>query len=202
QLVPRVASDISPVTLPFDRYLDNVWLWLLFLIFLGVEGLYTQRRTLWNEIAHLAKAVALALTAVFAATALAQWESAVSRTTIVLTAAILLLVLPTTRYWTKRGLRAAGLWCKRILIFGATDTARLAMRGLASDPVLGYEIAGVLDDDPMTKGKHVGTWGNKRVFVLGNLANASEQMDLTGARAILIAMPDLEERKLLALVHE
>src|SRR5262245_62067502 len=40
QLVPRFASDISPVTLPFDRYLDNVWLWLLFLVFLGVEGLY------------------------------------------------------------------------------------------------------------------------------------------------------------------
>jgi hypothetical protein len=74
QLVPRVDSHISPVTLSFNNYLDNTWLWLLFLIFLGVEGLYTQRRTLWNEIAHLAKAVTLALTAVFAATALAHWN--------------------------------------------------------------------------------------------------------------------------------
>jgi Undecaprenyl-phosphate galactose phosphotransferase WbaP len=202
QLVPRVDFNVSPATLPFSHYLDNVWLWLFFLIFLGVEGLYTQRRTLWNEVAHLAKAVTLALTAVFAATSLAQWESEVSRTTIVLTAAILLIVLPTTRYWTKRGLRAAGFWRKRILILGATDTARLAMHGLASDPVLGYEIAGVLDDDPMTKGKYVGTWGNKPVFVLDSLASASEQMNLTGARDILIAMPDLEERKLLPLVHE
>jgi undecaprenyl-phosphate galactose phosphotransferase len=188
--------------MPFRHYLDLAWLWLLFLIFLGVEGLYTQRRTLWNEIAHLAKAVALALTAVFAATAVAQWECDVSRSTIVLTAANLLIVLPTTRYWAKRALRAAGPWRKRILILGATDTARLAMRGLASDPVLGYEVAGVLDDDPMTKGKCVGSWENKPVFVLDNLAGASEQMNLTGARDILIAMPNLEERKVLALVHD
>jgi len=37
-----------------------------------------------------------------------------------------------------------GPWRKRILILGATHTAELAMRGLAGDPFLGYEVAGLL----------------------------------------------------------
>jgi undecaprenyl-phosphate galactose phosphotransferase len=201
-LVPVVNRHISHTTLPFHHYLDLAWLWLPLVVFLGIEGLYTQRRTLWNEIAHLTKAIALGLIAVFAALALVQRGVVVSRSTVVLTALILLIAMPTSRYWTKRVLGVLGIWRKRILILGSTTTAKLAMRGLASDPVLGYEIAGLLDDDPTKKGKCVGSYRGKSVFVLGNLSDASEQMDQTGARDVLIAMPKLEEDRLLAIVHD
>jgi len=200
-LVPLVDTNVSPLSLPLRHYLDFGWLWLLLVVFLGVEGLYTQRRTLWNEIGHLTKAIVSGLIVIFAAIALVQRGSVLSRLTIMLTAVILLMVLPTVRYWAKRILGAVGLWRKRILILGATDTAKLAIRGLASDPVLGYEIAGLLDDDPVRRGKCFGTCRDKPIFVLGNLADAAEQMDETRARDVLIAMPDLEDEKLLALVH-
>ena len=141
ELLPRFDSNVQSLVFSFRHYLEFSWIWLLLVVLLAVEGLYTQRRTLWNEIAHLTKATVLGLIVIFAAIALVQQSAELSRATVLLTALILLLTLPTSRYWTKRGLGAAGLWKKRILIIGTTDTARLAMRGLASDPVLGYEVS-------------------------------------------------------------
>ena len=200
-LVPLVDTHVSSLSLPLKHYLDFGWMWLLLVVFLGVEGLYTQRRTLWNEISHLTKAIASGLMVIFAAIALVQRGPVLSRLTITLTAVILLVVLPLVRYWTKCILGAVGLWRKRILILGATRTAKLAIRGLASDPVLGYEVGGLLDDDPARQGKCFGTCRGKPIFVLGNLADTHEQMIKTRARDVLIAMPDLEDEKLLALVH-
>jgi Undecaprenyl-phosphate galactose phosphotransferase WbaP len=201
-LAPLVDTHVSPLTFPLRHYVGFGWLWLLLVVFLGVEGLYTQRRTLWNEISHLTKAIASGCMVIFAAIALVQVGPVFSRLTIALTAVMLLIVLPTLRYWAKRILGAVGLWRKRILILGATDTAKLAIRGLASDPVLGYEVAGLLDDDPMRRGKCFGICRDKPIFVLGNLADAPEQLRKTRARDVLIAMPDLQDEKLLALVHD
>jgi Undecaprenyl-phosphate galactose phosphotransferase WbaP len=200
-IVPLVDTHVSPLRLPLRHYLDFGWLWLLLVVFLGVEGLYTQRRTLWNEIGHLTKAIVSGLMVIFAAIELVQRGPVLSRLTILLTAVILLMVLPTVRYWAKRILGVIGLWRKRILILGATNTAKLAIRGLASDPVLGYEVVGLLDDDPMRRGKCFGTFRDKPIFILGNLGDAPEQMGKTRARDVLIAMPNLEDEKLLALVH-
>jgi Undecaprenyl-phosphate galactose phosphotransferase WbaP len=199
--IPLVDTRVSPLKLPLKHYLDYGWLWLLLVLFLGIEGLYTQRRTFWNENAHLTKAIASGLMVMFAAIALMQRGTVLSRLTILLTGVILLLVLPATRYSAKRVLGAIGIWRKRILILGATQTARLALQGLVSDPVLGYEVVGLLDDDPKLRDRAFGTYRNNPIRVLGKLADASQQMDKTGARDLLIAMPDLEDQKLLTLVN-
>jgi undecaprenyl-phosphate galactose phosphotransferase len=199
--VPLVDSHVSPLKLPLRHYLGFGWLWLLLVLFLGVEGLYTQRRTLWNEIGHLTKAIASGVMVIFATIELVQRGPVLSRLTILLTGIILLVILPITRYWAKFILGAVGLWRKRILILGGTDTARLAIRGLVSDPVLGYEVVGLLDDDPMRRDTCFGTYRDKPVFVLGSLSDAAAQMDKTRARDVLIAMPDSDDEKLLALVH-
>src|SRR6267142_5281799 len=145
--VPHVDAYLQPTTFPFIHYLAIWWLWLVPIIFFSIEGLYTRRRSQWNEVGYLIKAVALSLIAMLAALALTQLGPRVSRVTILLTAMNLLIVLPSVRYWTKRALKALGPWRKRILILGATDIAVLAMRGLTADPFLGYEVVGVLDDN-------------------------------------------------------
>ena len=156
----------------------------------------------WNEIGHITKAIALCSIVIFAAIGLVQRGPLLSRLTIMLTAVILLVILPAVRYWAKCMLGAAGPWRKRILILGATGTAKLAIQGLVSDPVMGYEVAGLLDDDLRLRGKCFGTCRNKPIFVLGNLADTIEQMDKTGSKDVLIAMPDLEDDKLLDFVHK
>jgi Undecaprenyl-phosphate galactose phosphotransferase WbaP len=199
-LMPRVSSNFHLGAFPFRHYLVFGWLWLLPLIFLGVEGLYTQRRSLWTEIGYLTKAIGLSLAAILAAVALTQ--QVVSRPTVLLTGANLVVLLPAVRFWTKRFLGMAGLWHKRILILGATATAKLAMRGLSSDCVLGYQVVGVLDDDAAKIGKSVGMYKGQPILVLGGLSEIREQMERTQAKDVLIAMPGLAEEKLLPLVHE
>ena len=202
ELVPRVHAGVLPLVYPFRHYLGFTWLWLLLIVLLAMEGLYTQRRTLWNEIAHLTKATVLGLIVIFAAIAVVQQSADLSRATVVMTGLMLLMVLPTSRYWTKRGLGVVGLWKKRILIIGTTDTAQLAMRGLSSDPVLGYEVVGLLDEDPNRRGACIAVCGDKKVFVLGHLNDALKHIKKTKAKDVLIALPNLEEGKLLNLVHQ
>jgi len=201
-LLPRLGTYLQPSTFPFAHYLFFGWLWLMPILVFGIEGLYTRRRSLWNEVGHLFKAVALSLIAMLSAVALTQLGPFVSRTTLLLAAMDLFVLLPIVRYWTKRLLGALGPWRKRILILGATHMAELAMRGLTADPFLGYEVAGLLDDNPHKKGKCIGACNGKPVHVLGNLSEAREQMERTNSRDVLIAMPSLLEEKLLALVHE
>jgi Undecaprenyl-phosphate galactose phosphotransferase WbaP len=200
--VPHIDAYLQPSTFPFVHYLSFGWLWLLPIIFFSAEGLYTRRRSQWNEVGYLIKGVALSLIAMLAALALTQLSPFVSRTTILFTSMNLFVLLPIVRYWTKRSLGVLGPWRKRILILGATDMAVLAMRGLTSDRFLGYEVAGVLDDNPNKKGSCIGVCKGTTVNVLGNLSEAREQMEQTNSRDILIAMPNLREEKLLALVHE
>ncbi|HTC66420.1 MAG TPA: undecaprenyl-phosphate galactose phosphotransferase WbaP [Candidatus Acidoferrum sp.] len=200
--LPRVDTSVPPLAFTFRHYLGFSWMWLLLIVLLGVEGLYTQRRTLWNEIAHLTKATVLGLIVIFAAIAVVQRGALLSRATVLMTGLLLLMVLPTSRYWTKRGLGAAGLWKKRILVIGTTDTAQLALRGLSSDPVLGYEVVGLLDEDPSRRGTCIAVCGNKKVYVLGHLDDALRHIKRARAKDVLIALPNLEEGKLLNLVHQ
>src|SRR5713101_488396 len=201
-LLPELDTHLQPSTFPFMHYWSLAWFWLVPLLIFGVEGLYTRRRSLWNEVGHLTKAVALSLIAMLAAVALTQISPLVARTTILLTAMNLFILSPIVRYWTKRSLAALGPWRKRILILGATGMAGLAMRGLMADPFLGYEVAGLLDDNPKQKGNCFGTCKGAPVRVLGNLSEVREQMERTNSRDILIAMPSQFEEKVLALVQE
>jgi Undecaprenyl-phosphate galactose phosphotransferase WbaP len=203
-LMPHLNSPapLLTISLSFRHYTAIGGLWLLLVVFLSVEGLYTQRRSLWNEISHLMKAIGLGLAAVSGAVALIQPSPVSLHATILLTAMNLLMLLPVVRFWTKRILGALGLWRKRILILGAASTARLAMHGLTTDPVLGYEVAGLLDDDPKKRGKCAGVCGGKPVFVLGNLSEARVWMERAQVKDALIAAPGMAEGKLLALVHE
>lgn len=202
-LLPHVDSSLQTPPFSFTHYLSlGWWLWLVPLLFFAVEGLYTRRRSLWNEIGYIVKAVALSLVAMLAVLALTQLSLLVSRTTILLTTLNLFVLLPLVRFWTKRILLALGPWRKRILILGATDMAVLAMRGLAADPCLGYEVAGLLDDNPDKRGSSVGVCKGTPVHVLGSLSEVREHMERTRSRDVLLAMPSLLEERLLALVHE
>jgi Undecaprenyl-phosphate galactose phosphotransferase WbaP len=199
-LSPAVGRAQAPI-LPFRNYIDLGCLWLLMFIFLGIEGLYTTRRSLWNEIGHLIKATGMGFVAILASVTLARLGADVSRATLILMAVNLLLLLPLARFWTKLILGNLGLWRKRILIVGASKTSIVALGELTSDPFLGYEVVGMLDDDPLKRGRCVAVCKGMPIFVLGNLSEVREQAERTEARDVLIALPEMSEQNLLALVH-
>jgi Undecaprenyl-phosphate galactose phosphotransferase WbaP len=183
------------------HYRESVWLWILLVGCLAAEGLYTQRRSLWSEIGALLKAIGGGLSSMLAAVALTQNSAGVSRMAILLTAAFLFVLLPLGRFWIKRVLGKLGLWAKSILILGASETARLALRGLEADAVLGYEVAGMLDENAANRGNFAGMFLGKPLQVLGNIDEAREWMEKTGTRDLLIALPELPEERLLAIVE-
>jgi len=201
-LIRLLNGSYSPSTFPVSHYAAVGWLGLAPVLFLALEGLYTRRRSFWNEVGHLAKAVGMSLVAMLAALALTGLTPFISRATILLTAIIAAFLLPLVRYWTKRALRALGPWRKQILILGVTDIAMLAVRGLTSDPFLGYEVAGLLDEEPGTEGKWAGDREGAQIRILGNISEAREQMKRTNSKDLLIALPNLPKAKLLSLIHE
>jgi Undecaprenyl-phosphate galactose phosphotransferase WbaP len=201
QLTRHVLSGESPFPFQAGNFAAIAGPWFLLVTILGADGLYTQRRLFWSEASHLTKAVGVASTAVLVAVALIQPGLASPRAAILFTALNLVLLLPLERYWTKRILGALGLWRKRMLVLGTASTAKLAMQGLTSDPVLGYEIAGLLDDDPAKRGQRAGGPNGEPVFVLGDFSEAREQMQRTQVKDVLIALPEMSEGKLHALVH-
>jgi undecaprenyl-phosphate galactose phosphotransferase len=201
-LLPHLPLHTPGETFFLLDYVEHAWIWALLFVFLAAEGLYTQRRTLWNEIRHLTKATALGLLAVLAAVALGKLTSEVSRATILLTGFLLLVLLPVVRYWSKRALAWLGLWRKPLLILGAADTAALVLRGLNQDPVLGYHVIGALDDDPRKQDQRLGHSYGEPVYVLGALSLAPALLLERRALDVLIAMPGLEEVQLIRKVHE
>jgi Undecaprenyl-phosphate galactose phosphotransferase WbaP len=200
--IPNSFDHISSRALPFQHYLTFGWFWILQVAFLAIEGLYTQRRSLWNEVGQLVKATSLSLIAILGAATLAEESTRISRATILLMGLNLLFLLPIARFWTKKILGWTGLWRKRLLILGATDTARLALRGLSSDPILGYEVAGILDNDEKKRGEFIGSYLGNPVFVIGTLAETQHTLAALDAEDVLVAMPDLPESELLSLVHD
>ncbi len=201
-LLPRLDPGSPRFVFAFGQYALLVWVWLLPPMILASEGLYTQRSTLWKEIGQLTKATCMSVATMLAAVALGKLSSDVSRMTIVLAGVNLFFLLPVSRYFTKRALGTVGLWRKHILILGATDMARLALRELDGDWVFGYQVIGCLDNDPSKHGLCMGRTFGKPVNVLGPLALASDLMRRNKARDILIAMPGLSEDRTLELVHE
>src|SRR5579864_3945632 len=61
-----------------SHYRSSVWLWILFVACLALQGLYTQRRSLWSETSAIFKAMAAGLAAMLAAVALTQNGAGVS----------------------------------------------------------------------------------------------------------------------------
>jgi undecaprenyl-phosphate galactose phosphotransferase len=201
-LLPAYYGSTPADAFTFWHYASNRWIWALAILFLAAEGLYTRRRTLWDEVANLVKATGLGLLAIMAVIALGQLSVHFSRFTIVFAAMVGIVVLPLTRYWTKSILGATGLWRKPVLILGATPAAERSLEAFDGDPVLGYSVLGVLDDDPARQNTVFGQSHGRDVKVLGPLAMAKELIAADRSRDVLVAMPDIGEKQLLLLMHE
>lgn len=201
-LFPRFGFRTSSITFGLRHYSGLGWALLVIPLFYGVEGLYTQRRTMWKEIGILTKATCLGLVAVLAVAALEGVRGDVSPVTILLLAVSLLILMPLSRYLTKWMLGAFGLWRKPLLVLGAANTAQLALRGLNADRILGYQVVAVLDDDRRKHSLCVGKSCGNPIYVLGPLSKAANMLRENEAKDVLIAMPGLDETKLLALVYQ
>ncbi len=172
------------------------WFPLLGSAFLAFEGLYTQRRAYWDEVRGLWRGCTLAHFAALPATLYSPL--ALPPLILFISWVLLLIGLPLLRLGTKSLLIRLGLWRKRLLILGAGPAGRLALEALEDDPLLGYEVIGFLDDHPSAEAIS-GRRGP--IPILGPLGAVPQVLEATQAQDVLIALPDLSQAELLALIQ-
>lgn len=190
-----------PAELPGNLSARLWWLPLVVLGSMAYEDLYVKRLSFWRECGHLVKAATMAYLIALAVVTLAKTSGEVSRTLIVLSWLLTLLLLPIFRYAGKNALAHAGIWRRWVLVLGAGRTGELVVQALNGEPYMGYQVAGILDDDPKKKNKTFTVNGGTKVRVLGGFLEAEYVMTLTGVRNLIVAAPGLPSRELVDLVN-
>ncbi|MDO7786862.1 undecaprenyl-phosphate galactose phosphotransferase WbaP [Desulforamulus aquiferis] len=194
-VLPFIYEGFQPIQR--DALLNLWWFPLLTVIVLAYEGMYHNRLPFWRGAKRLVKAVTWSI--VFAILFMYLSKSLdYSRALIVLTYIYAVLLLPLSRYLIKFSLNKAGLWQKSVLILGAGKTAELVIKGFERESTMGYRPVGLLEDDPKKKGI---LRGNRIVPVLGKFEEVEEVMKRTGVRDVIIAVPGLENKKLVNLTN-
>ncbi|MGC9022736.1 MAG: undecaprenyl-phosphate galactose phosphotransferase WbaP, partial [Dissulfurimicrobium sp.] len=150
-----VRTDILPILYSGFRgdfsviTFKNIWWFpIVWLFFYYYEGLYTRRFSLWDEVMSIWKVSFLATIGVFTLVSMGKLSGEVSRTVIVLMGGLSLVSLPPIRMAAKAVLRMFGLLKKRVIVLGAGKTGVRIIQALSREPNYGYEILGILDDDP------------------------------------------------------
>ncbi|WP_242647840.1 undecaprenyl-phosphate galactose phosphotransferase WbaP [Candidatus Desulforudis audaxviator] len=199
-VLPQLFAAFPPILPP--HLAERLW-WLPLVVLgcLAYEGLYVKRHSFWREVGHMVKAVTLAYLVVLAVVTVTKTGGEVSRTFVVLSWLFTLFLLPAFRYAGKNALARAGIWRQRVLVLGAGQTGELVVRVLGRDPYLGYQVEGVLDDDPQKKHKIFTVNGKTAVRVLGGFRDSDRVMAATGVRNLIVAAPGLSGPVLVGLVN-
>lgn len=199
-LLPHLSTAFSPA-IPHGLMVHLWWLPLVVVGCLAYDGLYVKRHFFWRECGFLVKAVTLSYLIAAAVVTLEKTSSEVSRTFIVLSWLFSLILLPAFRYIGKNALVRAGIWRRRVLVLGAGKTGELVVRALNREPYMGYQVVGLLEDDPGKKNKTFTVNGGTKVKVLGGFRDSDKIMARTGVYNLIVAAPGLTGQVLVGLVN-
>jgi undecaprenyl-phosphate galactose phosphotransferase len=119
------------------------------------EGAYTKKFTFWDEIKLLWKVSFFSTITTLAIVSLGKLSYAVSRTLILQIGLLSLGIFPLLRISAKHWLVRAGLLTRKVLIIGTNDTGKRALRALKSEPNLGYEVVGFIENKQSRNKKYI-----------------------------------------------
>ena len=178
---------------------DETWVFFVipaaYLCFMASENMYEPHRFLWKRIQGLARACFFATLVLSAMNYFISGERAFSRVLLLMSAGVAFLLLVITRYVIKRLLVHAGLWQVPVLVVGAGKTAELLDQAFRQDPNMGYQIAGLLEDNPEER-----TLANQYP-VLGRFDEAEQVIREHRIQNVILAAPGLPREKLIELFY-
>jgi exopolysaccharide biosynthesis polyprenyl glycosylphosphotransferase len=118
-----------------------------------------------------------------------------------LEAAVLIVLLTGLSRWAKgfieARLRRRGIGVDRVLIVGAGEVGRTVIRTIVARPELGYQIIGLVDDNPDKGHTDIG-----RVKGLGGLEMLAEIVDNEAVDQVFVTLPWMYHRKIMGIVQE
>ena len=190
--------DVLPSVIPFFPGFSGVigyawWFFPVWITVLAYEGAYTRRFILWDEVKMLWKSALFSTLAILAIVFIGK-TAAVSRTVVVLIGVLGIVLFPPLRLLVKRRLIAATLLKRKVLILGANETGLRALDALRSEPNLGYEVIGFVDD--ARSGSRI--LGGVKVH--GRLDQIDRYISNADVHDVVIALPDLGKDALNVLV--
>lgn len=186
---------------PLVSYVPFLILYVLLLpAFFTMDGVYRRWRGSWIEqmygiVNSTAKMTVLML-------ALTFWFNPLvySRVMLVEVGIITILMLGLVRVVegiVAARLRARGKGVSRVIIVGAGEVGRTVMRTIAAQPELGYQIIGLVDDNPDKGHSDIGP-----IKALGPLENLQAAIEDEQADEVIITLPWMYQRKIMGIVRE
>ncbi len=134
-----VLRDIIPVeylhTIPCSTYLHFYPIYIIPIVLLAYEGIYTYRYDFWHEIRLIFKAITFSAILVFAYLAMTKSIEDYSRLVIGFTFIFMVMFIPIAKNITKKLLFKLGLWRKKAAIYGNDPFLTDEIYG---NPYLGY----------------------------------------------------------------
>lgn len=185
----------------WDYRLFALLLSLLLPITFKLDGVYkSQRGQSWfDEIYAIINATAKGSIVLLAMTF--GFRPLVYSRLLFLEAAVLIVLLTGLSRLVKRfveaRLRRRGIGVDRVLIVGGGEVGRTVIRTIVARPELGYQIVGLVDDNPDKGQANIG-----RVKGLGGLDRLAEIVDDQAVDQVFITLPWMYHRKIMGIVHE
>ena len=194
-----LIRDVLPLVIPaypvFTRDISYAWWFFpVWLTILAYEGAYTKRFTFWDEVKMLWKVSFFATLAILTIVFVGKMGM-VSRTIVVGMGIMAFALYPPLRVFVKRRLVKAGLLKRNVLILGANETGKRALRALKNEPNLGYEVVGFLDDLPLP-----GRTLYEGIRVHNRLGSVERYINNSNIHDVVVALPDQDKESLDRLV--
>jgi Undecaprenyl-phosphate galactose phosphotransferase WbaP len=182
------------------------WYPLVFIFCLAYENLYQRRLPFWIEVEWVFKAGTLTLFLSVVLLYLVQIGEDVSRSYVLLTWAISMIIIPTMRFYGKKQLIKLSIWNRPVLLIGNGYTIPMIHGALKREQTMGYTVVGYLAN----RGKNPGiALGEDEKFLqdqalpfLGSLDQIESVIVKTGIEDIIIAEPSLSSDKLVELTNK
>ncbi len=188
-VLPLVYADF-PSDPPFRNTANLWWLLLAWVFFFWYKSLYTKRLSVLHEIEELMKVAFFATACIFAIISVGKMSEEISRTLIVIMGLLSMVLLPGVRIMARRLLGRTGLFTRRVLILGATESGRLVARALRKERNYGYQVVAFLDDKAGRVGETI-----DGVKVYGGTAGIATYIQHFGITDLFVALaPDERDR--------
>ncbi|GAB4474098.1 MAG: sugar transferase [Anaerolineae bacterium] len=194
-VLPQYDAPFWPY-IPFAALLT-----VLCLLSYRIDGLYEfRRRRRWlDELYRLITGTMTSIVIIMAITFFLQ-PLVYSRGMLVLAAMLIILFLSAARLIINAIIlqqRKRGIGVDRVLIVGMGELGRSVVRNILGDPMIGYQIAGYVDDDPAKGSGKLG-----RIKGLGGLDRLAEIIDQHHVDEVIVTLPWMYHRKILQIIAE
>jgi len=166
----------------------------IWLLAFASEKLYTRRFSSLDESRRLLKGSSSALAVILGASFLNPGFFLLSRTALLISWLPAFALFPLLRRAVKRILGRFRVWRKRVLFIGSSGGAAAVIKAIRSNPILGYEMIGVLTDDTPDPKAFDG------LPVLGRVADLPARVKRGDFDHLVVHFPDLPGDQLAELL--